>query len=298
MSEPKTVGSLLDVGERVLADSTHIFEDHDNRQEAEELLAFCLDKDVDRLRPSEVVRPEVRRRYLSFIARRAAGEPFPMITGFIEFYGLELRVRPDTFVPRPSSELTVARAVKRLRSRRDPVVVDLCTGAGPIALGIADELPDAEVWAADISSPELALGRDNAKRLGLDNVHFRRGDMFGALPSRLRGTVDVITGHIPYVPPGEVDDLPAEVKEHEPLYTLTDDSRDGLTLIRGAIREAPEWLKPGGWMLLEVSDDLPGRLRTLFRRAGFEDHGVAEDEDRLSVVVEARKSRGTRRAAR
>ena len=123
MSEPKTVGSLLDVGERVLADSTHIFEDHDNRQEAEELLALCLDKDVDRLRPSEVVRPEVRRRYLSFVARRAAGEPLPMITGFIEFYGLELRVRPDTFVPRPSSELTVARAVKRLRSRRDPVVV-------------------------------------------------------------------------------------------------------------------------------------------------------------------------------
>ncbi len=221
-----------------------------------------------------------------------------MITGSIEFYGLDLKVRPGTFVPRPSSELTVARAVRRLRNRRDPVVVDLCTGAGPIALGIADEVSEAEVWGADISSKELDLGRFNARRLGIDNVHFRCGDMFEALPKRLRGSVDVITGHIPYVPPDEVDDLPSEVKEHEPLFTLTDDSRDGLSLIRGAIEQAPEWLEAGGWMLLEVSDDLPAKIRRIFRRAGFEDHGVAEDEDRLSVVIEARKSRGGRRAAR
>ena len=298
MSEPKTVAALLEVGERVLADSTHIFEDHDNRREAEELLAFSLGCDTKKLKPSVLVDPEARRRYLSFVARRAAGEPFPMITGFIEFYGLELKVRPNTFVPRPSSELTVVRAVRRLRNRRDPVAVDLCTGAGPIALGIADELPEADVWGADISAEELALGRHNARRLGIDNVHFRRGDMFGALPQRLRGSVDVITGHIPYVPPREVDDLPSEVKDHEPLFTLTDESRDGLSLIRGAIQDAPEWLEPGGWMLLEVSEDLAPRLRRLFRQAGFEDHGVASDEDRLSVVVEARKSRGSRRPAR
>ncbi|HYZ46088.1 MAG TPA: peptide chain release factor N(5)-glutamine methyltransferase [Actinomycetota bacterium] len=298
MSDPKTVGALLQVGERVLADSTHIFEDHDNRQEAEELLAFSLRCETDELEPSRKVAPAIRQRFLSLVARRAAGEPLPMITGSIEFYGLDLKVRPGTFVPRPSSELTVARAVRRLRNRRDPVVVDLCTGAGPIALGIADEVSEAEVWGADISSKELDLGRFNARRLGIDNVHFRCGDMFEALPKRLRGSVDVITGHIPYVPPDEVDDLPSEVKEHEPLFTLTDDSRDGLSLIRGAIEQAPEWLEAGGWMLLEVSDDLPAKIRRIFRRAGFEDHGVAEDEDRLSVVIEARKSRGGRRAAR
>jgi release factor glutamine methyltransferase len=285
------VAGLLDLGERVLADSTHIFEDHDNRREAEELMGFLLDVDIDEqeLPLDEELSTAARRHYLSLVTRRAGGEPFPVITGRIEFYGLDLVVRPGAFVPRPSSELTVARATRRLRGRQDPVVVDVCTGAGPIALAIADEFPKAEVWGADIDEKGLAQGRMNAKRLDIRNVRFRKSDMFSALPARLRGGVDVITGHIPYVPPDEVDDLPTEVREHEPLYTLTDESADGLSLIRGAIRDAPQWLKPGGWLLIEVSDDLPGKLRRLVRSAGLEDKGVATDEDELSVVVEARK---------
>ncbi|HEX2235330.1 MAG TPA: HemK/PrmC family methyltransferase [Actinomycetota bacterium] len=291
MSEPRTVAGLLDLGERVLADSTHIFEDHDNRREAEELMGFLLDVDIDEqeLPLDEELSTAARRHYLSLVTRRAGGEPFPVITGRIEFYGLDLVVRPGAFVPRPSSELTVARAARRLRGRQDPVVVDVCTGAGPIALAIADEFPKAEVWGADIDEKGLAQGRMNAKRLDIRNVRFRKSDMFSALPARLRGGVDVITGHIPYVPPDEVDDLPTEVREHEPLYTLTDESADGLSLIRGAIRDAPQWLKPGGWLLIEVSDDLPGKLRRLVRSSGLEDKGVATDEDELSVVVEARK---------
>jgi release factor glutamine methyltransferase len=291
VTEPTTVGKLLDLGERVLADSTHIFEDHDNRQEAEELMAHCLGLAPEDLDPEAALEPAVRRRYLSLVARRAGGAPFPVITGRIEFYGLDLRVRPGAFVPRPSSELTVARAARRLHGRRAPVVVDVCAGAGPIALAIADEFPGAEVWAADIDTGGLDQGRANARRLGIDNVRFRRSNMFSGLPKRLLGRVDIITGHIPYVPPGEVDDLPTEVREHEPLYTLTDESDDGLSLMRAAIAEAPGWLRPGGWLLLEVSDDLTTKLRRMCRRAGLEDHGVADDEDRLSVVVEARRAR-------
>ena len=298
MTEPRSVSQLLEVGERVIGDSTHIFEDHDVRREAEELLALVLKVDAGDLDRNMTPPPRLRQRYLSFVARRAAGEPLPMITGTIEFYGLDLKVRPGAFVPRPSSELTCARAARRLRNRRDPVVVDLCTGAGPIALGIADEFPGAQVWGADIHAEGLAQARENARLLGFDNVHFTKGDMFSALPARLRGSVDVITGHIPYVPPDEVDDLPSEVKDHEPLFTLTDESADGLTLIRGATFAAPEWLKPGGWLLLEVSEDLATKLRRMYRKAGLEDHGVATDEDRLSVVVEGRKSRGRRKGAR
>jgi release factor glutamine methyltransferase len=295
MAEPKSVARLLDLGERVLADSTHIFEDHDNRREAEELMAFCLDVDLEDLDLDGEPTARVRQRFLAFVARRAAGEPFPVITGRIEFYGLELEVRPGPFIPRPSSELTVARAARRLRGRKGaPVVVDLCTGSGPIALAIADEFPDAEVWGADIDPKGLAQGRQNARRLDVDNVRFARGDMFHALPRRLVGTVDVITGHIPYVPPDEVDDLPTEVREHEPLFTLTDESGDGLDLIRGAIADTPQWLKPGGWLLLEVSEDLGSKLRRLCRRAGLEDRGIASDSDELSIVVEARKPKGAR----
>jgi release factor glutamine methyltransferase len=288
MSQPKSVGALLDLGERVLSDSTHIFEDHDNRGEAESLMAHVLDIDEDDLDADE--RPSVRERdrFLSLVARRAGGEPFPLLVGYIEFYGLRLEVKPGSFVPRPSSELTVERAVRRIRRRRNPVVVDLCSGAGPIALGIADDVPKAHVWGADIDADGLAQGRRNARFLDIENVVFKKGDMFRALPRRLKGGVDLITGHIPYVPPGEVEDLPSEVREHEPLFTLTDLSNDGLALIRRAVNEAPEWLKPGGWVLLEISEDLTSKIRRICRAAGFEDHGVAMDEDRLSVVIEAR----------
>ena len=293
MSEPKTIPQLLALGERVLSDSSHIFEDHDNAAEARDLLALCLEVEPDDLDDEEPDVPRRKReRYLSLVARRAGGEPFPFLTGRIEFWGLDLMVRPGAFVPRPSSELTVTRALRKLRRRKNPVIVDVCTGAGPIALALADELPTAEVWGADISVEGLAQGRENAKRLGLDNLRFKKSDMYDALPSRLRGTVDLIAGHVPYVPLDEVEDLPAEVREFEPIYTLTDESFDGLGLMRRAVEESVEWLKPGGWLLLELSHDLPAKVRRLAKKAGLEDHGVARDEDDLSVVVEARKPEG------
>lgn len=299
MSEPRTVDQLLELGTRVLSDSSHIFEDHDNAAEARDLLAFTLDVQADDLDEHEDEIPRrARDRYLSLVARRAGGEPFPFLTGRIEFWGLDLKVRPGAFVPRPSSELTVQRALRKLRRRKSPVIVDVCTGAGPIALALADELPTADVWGADISVEGLAQGRENAKLHGLDNVHFKKSDMYDGLPGRLRGTVDLITGHVPYVPLGELDDLPAEVREFEPIYTLTDESDDGLGLMRRAVGDAVEWLKPGGWLLLEMSHDLPPKIRRLVRKAGLEDHGVASDEDDLSVIVEARKTPEPRRGAR
>jgi release factor glutamine methyltransferase len=281
----------MDVGERVLSDSTHIFEDHDNRREAEDLMAHCLGVEADDIDTSLRLPRRTRERYLSLVARRAAGEPFPLLVGSIDFYGLELPVRSGSFIPRPSSELTVERAVRAVRRRSRPVVVDVCTGGGPIALAIADEVPSADVWGTDIDAGGLAQGRRNARLLDVPNVTFRKGDMYSALPQRLRGAVDVIAGHIPYVPPDEVDDLPAEVREHEPLFTLTDLSKDGLGLIRRAVVEAPEWLKPGGWLLIEISDDLAGKVKRMCTRAGFSEPRVASDDDELSVVVEARLPR-------
>jgi release factor glutamine methyltransferase len=288
MSGPRTVAELLDLGGRVLKDSSHIFEDHDNRREAEDLLAFCLNVEIGDLKPDTVPTRRTRERFLSLVARRAGGEPFPHLTGTIEFYGLRLEVRPGPFVPRPSSELTVERAVRRVRRRKDPLVLDVCTGAGPIAIAIADDVPSAQVWGTDIDDDGLTQARRNARRLEIGNVTFRRGDMYGALPRRLRGTFDVIAGHIPYVPIDELEDLPTEVRGYEPIFTLSDQSSDGLDLIRIAIAQAPEWLKPGGWLLLEVSDDLPRKLQRIMRKAGIEPIGVASDEDGLSVIVEGR----------
>lgn len=288
MTEAKSVDRLLTLGERVLTDSTHIFEGHDLEWEAEELMALSLDTEPEDLAPDLQLTKRQRERYLSLIARRASGEPLPFLTGRIEFYGLDLEVTPGAFVPRPSSELTVARALRKLRRRPSPKIVDVCTGAGPIALALAAELAGSEVWGADISAEGLRQARRNAKGLGIDNASFIISDMYDSLPQRLKGSVDLIAGHVPYVPIDEIDDLPAEVIEHEPLSTLSDETDDGLVLMRRAIEEAPRWLKPGGWLLLEVSDDLTTVLRRMCRRAALEDKGAHTDEDRLSMVVEAR----------
>lgn len=289
MSGPTNVKELLEIGTRVLEDSSAIFEDHDNGAEAKQLLAMTLKVTEDELEGIYEPVPRRRERYLSLIARRAAGEPLPLLTGRIEFYGLDLKVRPGAFIPRPSSELTVERAALRLGRKRTPIVVDVCAGAGPIAIAIADEFPTAEVWALDISDEGLDQGRENAKRLGVRNLKFRAGDMYGPLPKRVVAAVGLIAAHVPYVPADELDDLPAEVREHEPIYTLTDQG-DGLGLMRRAIEEAVPWLKPGGWLLLEMSEDMAPKARRMCRKAGLEDHGVATDDDGLSVVVEARSS--------
>lgn len=294
MSEPRHIKELIDLGISVLDDSTAIFDDHDNRDAALQLLAAALrvtEDDLEDLGDAYELPSRSRERYLALVARRAAGEPLPFLTGRIDFYGLDLRVKPGPFVPRPSSELTVERALKRLRRRREPIAVDVCSGVGPIAMAIADAAPDAQVWGTDIDVEGIKQGRANARRLRISNVKLVSGDLFGALPKRIKGKVDVVTAHVPYVPAHELDDLPAEVKDYEPLHTLTDHSDDGLGLMRAVVAEAPEWLAPGGWLLLEMSEDLTGKVKRICRRAGFEDIGVAEDEYDLSVVVEARKPR-------
>jgi release factor glutamine methyltransferase len=288
MSEPRTVKQLLGLGTRVLEDSSHIFDDHDNEAEAHELLARTLDIDEEDLEPDAEPSRRLRERYLSLIARRAGGEPFPFLMGFIEFWGLELKVKPGAFVPRPSSELTVELAVDRLKRKKSPIVVDVCTGAGPIALAIADEFPKADVYGADISEEGLAQGRRNAKHLGIKNVTLKAGDMYAPLPARLQGKVDLITGHVPYVHLDEIEDLPSEVREFEPLYTLSDQSGDGLDLMRRAVFESIAWLKPGGWLLLETAEDLASKIKKMFEKAGFEKIHGKTDEDRLSIVIEGR----------
>lgn len=297
LSSPQTVEDYIQLATRVLSDSTHIFEDHDNEAEALELMALVLDEDEDDLDDDDLVTKRDGERFLSLVARRAGGEPFPFITGRIEFWGLELKVKPGPFVPRPSSELTVDRAVKRLRKIENPVVVDVCTGAGPIALAIADDVPSADVYGTDIAEDGLRLARENARLLDIDNVRFFRGDMYGALPANLKGSIDLITAHVPYVPLDELDDLPSEVRDYEPIHTLSDRSDDGLGLMRIAISGAAQWLRPGGWLLLEMSDDLPDQVKSMISRAGLEPKGVASDDDDLSVVVEAKRRRKVERSS-
>lgn len=237
------------------------------RIEAEDLLGFVLGEPPD---PSDAISDRDRRTFVRLVARRAEGEPVPYIKGYTEFRGIELRVVPGVFVPRDSSEFLAEQAVRRLRRRKKPVHVDLATGGGTIALAVADEVPKAAVYGADVSKDAIKLARRNAKDLDLD-VRFVVADLFDGLPRKLRGGVDVITLHPPYVARDEIDTLPEEIRDWEPVHTLTDRSVDGLGLIRRTVEEAPTWLRPGGWLLMEVDPDRGREVMPVYRRGGFRD---------------------------
>ena len=237
--------------------------------EADDLLCFALD--VDELDLEQEVPPGVRRRFERMIERRTTGEPVQLIKGFAVFRGLEILARPGVFVPRDSTEFLAEQAVRRLRGRRAPVAVDLACGGGTVALAIADEVPQATVVGTDIAGDAIRIARLNAKRLELENASFHTGDLFDALPAWLRGSVDVVTLHPPYVAKGELRELPDEIRRFEPVHTLTDRSVDGLGLVGRAASEAGAWLKRGGWLLIEVSPDRARSVSKVMRNHGFRD---------------------------
>jgi release factor glutamine methyltransferase len=234
------------------------------------------------LRATPVTQPQ-RRRFDALVERRLTGEPVNYITGHFRFYELDLVVRPGVFSPRASSELMVELAIARLRRRRGRrVAVDVATGTGAVALAVASETAGSEVWGVDISADAARLGRLNARRLHLDNVHFAAGDMLAALPRDLRGEVSVFTIHPPYVARAEVRTLPVEIRRFEPRHTLTDGSDDGLGLVRRLAAAAPAWLRPGGFVLIEIAPYLARATAAVVRRGGF--HEVRSHRDSLGVT--------------
>lgn len=284
-----TVGELLDEGEAEIkgCDRIELWRPYMARLEASWLLGAVLGHEPSD--PSETVPAAARRRFRASILRRLTGEPAALIIGTTIFRGLELRTRPGVFVPRSSSESLAGEAVRRLRGRRRPVAVDVATGSGPVALAMAAEVPKAQVFGVDISAPALSLARANAKRLGVTNVRFLRSDLLRSLPGAVRGSVDVITIHPPYVARAMLADLPVEIRGFEPETSLTDQSDDGLGLVRVLLDQAPAWVRPGGWMLVEVSPDLSRRVGGLLRRAGYRDVKSHKDELGATRVVAGRR---------
>jgi len=273
--------------ERLLKASDDI--DHPNagkeRYEAEELLEFVLGHALDE---TEVVNGRDLSRYQRLVRRRASGAPVAYITGLTTFGSLSLEVRPGVFIPRQSSEFMVEQALRRLRGRPEPVHVDIATGIGPVALGVAHRLGRAHVFGVDLSRRPLALARRNAARLGIGNATFLHGDLFNPLPRVLRKGVDVVTGHLPYVGEEELDTLPEEILRFEPMESLTDFSPTGLGLLTRVAAEAPVWLRPGGWLLLEVSPDRSRKVSALLRRAGYATVRSTKGELPVSRVVVGR----------
>ena len=241
--------------------------------------------------PGATVAAEAERAFRGLVAERAKRVPLQQLTGLQAFWRHEFRVTPDVLIPRPETELLVETALELLRGVDGPLIVDVGTGSGCIALSLAAERPDACVHATDVSAPALDVARDNARRLGLEGrVAFHLGQILEPV-NGLEGKIDFVVSNPPYVDASERDGLAPEVRDHEPEIALFPPS-DALSVYRRLVPVACVWLRPGGFLAVEIAPTLVDAVTDLFVGAGFEDVRVANDLAGRARLVRGRRPPG------
>lgn len=215
------------------------------------------------------------------VARRVSGEPLEWVVGWAAFAdetgeGVRVAVSPGVFVPRGRTIELALAATELLPT--NGIAVDLCCGSGAIAAFLHSRLPDASYYAADIDPRAVVCAREN-----LPFASVLEGDLFAPLPDGLRGRVDVITANTPYVPSDLVALMPPEARDHEPLHTL-DGGPDGLRLLRRIATEAGSWLRPGGTVLIEISESQYDAAQEIFEASGLVT-SARIDPDGTSVIL-------------
>lgn len=227
--------------------------------------------------------------YRTLVARRQAREPIAYLTGAKEFWSLSFQVSPAVLIPRPETEILVETALKRLDEFQSPVVADIGSGSGAIAVVIARTRPDARVFATEMCGRALQVARNNARVHGVQaKIVFLQGDLMEPLFARgLAGQCDMIVSNPPYVATAELAALPPDV-HYEPVCAL-DGGSDGLTVHRRIIGGVRALLRPGGWLALEMAPEQEDSLMELFREAGgFADVMVRRDLSGQQRVISAR----------
>jgi len=250
---------------------------------AELLLANTLGTDRAGLyvRTQDVSAAEARS-FGRALCVRCAGTPVQHITGEQPFRRLVVTVRPGVFIPRPETEIVVERALALIHDLEHPIVVDVGTGTGAIALSIGDEHPGSILWATDLSADARRLASDNADRAGVA-LNVVQGDLLAGLPPALRGRVDLVVSNPPYVDASARETLPPEVLADPPLALFGDPALYGRLAV-----EAATWLRPGGVLVVEIGETRGDDTAAGFREAGFADIEVAPDLAGRDRVVSAR----------
>ena len=197
----------------------------------------------------------------AMVVARESGLPLEQVLGWVELDGGRYVVAPGVFVPRQRSLLLLRLAAPRLRP--GAVVVDLCCGTGALGAALLARQPGLDLHAADLDPAAVACARRN---LPAERVH--AGDLFDALPATLRGRVDVLVANAPYVPTDAIAAMPPEARDHEHRVAL-DGGADGLDVQRRLVAPAPDWLAPGGLLLLETGRDQAPDTAALVAAAGL-----------------------------
>jgi release factor glutamine methyltransferase len=232
---------------------------------------------------------------VAMVDRRVAGLPLEHVVGFAQFCGLRIVVAPGVFVPRHRTEFLIREAV-RLAHNRDQstdglgshppmVVLDLCCGSGAVGVALASALGRVELYAADVDPAAVRCARRNVAAVG-GQVY--EGDLFDPLPASLRGRVDIVAANVPYVPTEAIGLMPPEARLHEPRVAL-DGGPDGLDVLRRVAADAPRWLKPGGHLLIETSEQQATNAVAAFTRNGLTARVANSAELNATVVIGTRQ---------
>lgn len=251
------------------------------------LAAHALGSDTAQVRRDMVLGAPEPETYAGLVAERASRVPLQHLTGRAHFRRISLAVGPGVFVPRPETEVTAGLAIEAARTAAAaPLVVDLCTGSGAIALAVKDELPGATVLAVELSDLAHGWALANRDRLGLD-VEMRLGDATSAF-EELAGDVDVVVSNPPYIPVGAVPVDP-EVRDHDPEVALYGGSADGLAVPVAVAARAAVLLRVGGVLVMEHADSqgasLPSALRATRDWVEVVDHTDLAGRPRTTVAV-------------
>lgn len=230
--------------------------------DTEVLLAHVLGWNRARLfsRPEHTLTREEEQRFETCLARRQRHEPVPYIIGSREFYGLTFAVDRRVLIPRPETEQVVERALEAI-TMDSPLIADVGTGSGIIAISLAAHLPLARIYASDASSEALEVAASNCHRHGLtERIRLLGGDLLAPLPE----PVDLIAANLPYVPTAELARLDVDVKDYEPWQAL-DGGPDGLVQIARLLGQAGRWLRSPGVVALEIGAGQGERAARLAR---------------------------------
>ena len=267
------------------------------RLNAETLLMFTLNCDRAHLyaHPERELTPEEQSRYDETLTQRSKGVPAQYITGHQEFWGLDLIVSPAVLIPRPETEHLIETVLPLARAIPHPIIADVGTGSGAIALALAKELPNAEIHATDISPAALEIAEANAARLQLEfrasNQHPPQRRIFFHDTDLLRGldpgAFDFVVSNPPYVGLAEEDEVQLEVRKFEPRNAVFA-GPTGLETIAQLIPAAQTVLKPGSYLIMEISGTIAGGVRALL--AGWEGITITNDLQGIPRVAIARKS--------
>jgi len=252
----------------LVADGLRLLKSSDSpRLDAEILLAFTLGLERESIivNPNMEVGDESVEIYRSLIERRATREPIAYIAGTKDFYKERFIVNRSVLIPRPETEGIVEELLKRFGDRKEMTLLDVGTGSGCIALSVALERKEWRVTGVDISVDALTVALENKKMLGADNVSFYESDLFASVKTSATSRYDVVVSNPPYIDRAGCDDLSEDVRGFEPHLALLADN-EGLVVIERLLRDAPDYLNSGGFLLCEIGYDQKEKVRDILKK--------------------------------